>query len=257
MNAPASILRSWSLTRWFLLIALTFAAHIGFIFAFSARKPIEPRQAERASVLRLTTGFDEWQALNDPTLFARPHANGFGGAAWMRRQGFSIPVFRWTEPPRLLALDAGRLGEFFLDQIQSKSASEFQSVKLPLPEFFIPAPSPIMRPSPETSAVRASELSKRRLQYSPGLPPRPAADLLTNSVVQVLADSDGRVISAKLLPQSGAPVSTDQRAADLDALRLAPTVRFTPLVEKDAHPGVEMLIFEWQTTLSTNAPTNL
>jgi len=93
------------------------------------------------------------------------------------------------------------------------------------------------------------------------LPSWPGADLLTNSVVQVLADAAGKVVSHKLLRlESG---SKDQQDADQWALKQARAARFTPLPPSEdtaANPLRQLsrgaLVFEWHTVprSATNAP---
>jgi TonB family protein len=75
----------------------------------------------------------------------------------------------------------------------------------------------------------------------------PQADLLTNSIVHVLVNADGNVLSEVLLVSSGL------READEEALRLAGAAQFTPLPhDPETHRPVSRLawgtlVFEWQT----------
>ena len=85
-----------------MLIALVFAAHVGLLFMFGARKQIVPRPVTDAPTLKLAGGSDELLekllALNDPTLFALPHPGDFVTAMWSQ-----APV---VEPP-IVPLDGG------------------------------------------------------------------------------------------------------------------------------------------------------
>jgi len=81
--------------------------------------------------------------------------------------------------------------------------------------------------------------------------PTASADLLTNTVVQVLVDADGNVVSPALLP----PGSGDSRA-DQRALEVARTARFQPLRGSSPALTVGVLVFEWRTVALTNAPAS-
>ena len=107
-------------------------------------------------------------------------------------------------------------------------------------------------PAPANSTLRvADDLANRRLLNPPELQPWAAADLLTNTVVQVLVNAEGNVVTHTLLaPGSGDP-KADQRA-----LALARTARFQPL--RGAAPALTLgvLIFEWRTVPLTNTPAS-
>ncbi len=239
---------SWPWHRWALLIGLTFVAHIGFLFAFGDRKPIVPHAIVNAPGLQLTTHRSEREELDDPTLFALPHPNGFAGAAWLRRRPIEFAPFRWTEPPRLLALAGDQLGVTFQQHQNPKDLARLQIETLPPPE-------PTSVPPPDLNFItgRRSVLSLRgELMQRPWLnapielPAWPAADWLTNSVVQVWVEANGQTLSpALLLPGSGS------KEADQLALKLARTARFAPL-PSSAKLTRGTLIFQWHTVPQTN-----
>ena len=66
----------------------------------------------------------------------------------------------------------------------------------------------------------AGGLANRRLLNPPELRAWPASDLLTNSVVQVLVNADGNVMSLNLLAGSGSP-KADQFALEVGQRRRA------------------------------------
>ncbi len=100
----------WTRTRWFTVIALIFAAHIGFIFMLGERGQIVPRVVTNVPSLQLANDADELLALNDPTLFALPHPRDFASAVWSKMPDVKPPSFRWAESPRWLPLSAEGLG---------------------------------------------------------------------------------------------------------------------------------------------------
>jgi len=240
--------RRWPRRRWWLLIALVFAAHLGLIFAFGDRKPITPRPPAPAPLLSLAADSSELLALNDPTLFALPHRESFAGAAWLKIPALKFEPFRWTEPPRLLSLPVAELGATFARFMQTNAFAPFELEVKPAPEFASPV-APEIRPTvPARSTLHlAGGLELRRLLNPPDLPPKPWPDLLTNSVVQVVVFADGNVLSSTLLSSSGSP------DADELALKTANAARFEPLRNGATNLTFGTLIFEWQ-TVPTNAP---
>ena len=136
MNAAptAPTERAWTRQRWALFIGIAFAAHVGFIFAFGDRAPIVPRAIVNAPTLQFTTHRSKREQLDDPTLFALPHPDGFAGAAWLRRPQIEFAPFRWTEPPRLLALSGEQLGATFQQQPAPKDFARLAVEILPPPE---------------------------------------------------------------------------------------------------------------------------
>lgn len=102
-------------------------------------------------------------------------------------------------------------------------------------------------PLPDRSRLHLEgALAGRRLLVSPELPSWPSAEILTNSVVQVLVDLDGNPYTATLLAKSGSA------EADQHAVREARHARFEPLSLADpAKPLAGLawgqLIFEWHT----------
>jgi len=98
-------------------------------------------------------------------------------------------------------------------------------------------------------------LAHRRLLVTPQLPGWPSAELLTNSVVQLLVDAQGRTISAVLLAP-GIRLK-QQEDADASALALALAAQFEPAPSAAATVGT--MVFEWLTLppAATNAPVEI
>lgn len=251
MNAAptAPTERAWPWHRWTLFLGMAFAAHIGFIFAFGDRKPIVPRAIVNAPALQFTTRRSEREQLDDPTLFALPHPNGFAGAAWLRRPQIEFAPFRWTEPPRLLALSGDQLGATFQQHQDLKGFARLQIETLPPPKLTpLPPPDLTFITARRSIISRGGELTQRRWLNAPTeLPDWPAPDWLTNSVVQIWVEADGQTLSpALLLPGSGS------KEADQLALKIARAARFAPLSSAAAKLTGGTLIFEWHTVPQTN-----
>lgn len=249
MNTANIEARPWSRRRWGTLIALVFAMHVGLIFALGDRKPVTPRPPASAPTLSVAPKSDECIALNDPTLFALPHREGFAGEAWLKIPNVKYQPFRWTEPPRLLSLPVQKLGDMFAQFMQTNLLAPFELEIKPTAEVTAPVVPEIGLMIATHSTLRLEGgLAHQRLINPPELPSQPWTDLLTNSVVQVLVSPDGEVISPGLLGRSGSP------AADQFALEVARSVRFERSRNGDAKLTVGVLIFEWHTVPMTNAP---
>ena len=255
MNEKSVKPGSWSRSRWTFVIALIFALHIGFIFAFGNRKPIKPRQPIFAPELSLAVGDDELLRLEDPTLFALPHVEGFSGAAWLQALHKQPEPFSWSEPPRWLPMSLERLGAAFTQFMRTNQFATYTPELKPPPQLTVPVMAPIETAASRNSTLQIEgELTSRKLLNPPSLPPQPGADLLTNTVVRVLVDNAGKVFSAVLLqPGSGS------QDADRYAYGIAQSARFAPLPDNDT--GVinwteGRLVFEWRTipVTQTNLP---
>jgi hypothetical protein len=255
VNGVAELPReaSWSRRRWWTLIALVFAAHVGLIFAIGDRRPIAPRPPATAPALRLAAEADELLALNDPTLFALPHRESFAGAAWRQIPEVKFPPFRWTEPPRLLALPLERLGAAFAQFMQTNLPVTSEQDNKPVPELVAPDLPQAEPAIPARSTLRlAGGLADRRLLNPPELPSQPWTDLLTNSVVQVLVSAHGNVISPPILLARCGSEKANQMA-----LGIARSASFEPLRNGEMKLTVGALIFEWHTVPMTNAPATI
>jgi TonB family protein len=249
MNSAVTEPRAWSPARRSLLIMLVFAAHVGLILALGNRNPVRPRPPAPAPSLSLAPDSSELLELNDPTLFALPHRQGFAGAAWLKIPTVQFPPFRWTEPPRLLPLPIADLGVTFAQFMRTNVFVSRQFETKPAPDLPLPVAQEFAVAPTTNSTLRvAGDLVNRRLLNPPQLQPWPALDLLTNTVVQVLVNAEGNVVSPTLLTVSGS------KPADQSALDIARAARFEPLRRSSPALTVGALIFEWHTEPLTNAP---
>ena len=248
----------WPRHRWWLLIAVVFAAHVALIFAFGDRRAIVAREPGPAPELRLGMGSSELLTLQDPTLFALPHPKGFSAAAWRQSSKIEFPAFRWTEPPRWLALPAEQLGGLLLRLVLTNTFARIEFEALPPPQLALPGVPLETRPAVLSALRVTGDLASRRLLSRVQLPSWPNADLLTNTVVQIFVEPRGNVFSSTLVtPGSGS------KDADQWALNFARTARFAPLARPaipSANPVDPLtrgaLIIQWRTEPlpATNAP---
>jgi len=253
--------RWWLAGRWWAAVVLMFAALIGLDLWLEDRSPPVPRKPASAPEFRLIDNQSApglWLALEDPTLFALPHRQDFSGAAWMQMPPMEFRAADWSEPARWLPLAAPELGAAFSNFVKTNPVPSFPTLVMLEPE---PMYSESFPPAPARSASSLrieGGLAKRRLLSPLLLPSWTYADLLTNSVVQLLVDAQGDVVSAVLLPPGSNLLDADQCA-----LALAKAARFGPAVAAPARPedpsaglAIGTLVFQWQTlpAASTNVP---
>ena len=234
----------WSRNRWLAIITFLFATHVALICLFGAKKPATPRAVTNAPMLQLANDADELLALNDPTLFALPHQRDFAAAVWQKMPELKPPSFRWTEPPRWLPLATDDLGATFGRLMPTNFFASTPLDFKPAPALSTPT-APVEPMPPQNSTMRIEgELAQRQLPAPISLTNWPFADVLSASVVQLLADATGNVVSAVILTPSG------YDAADQHALAIARTLRFT------ASTGLTMgrIIFNWHTVPPTTSP---
>ena len=243
----------WSPGRWLVLITLICAAHVALLFMFGARKHIVPRAATDVPTLRLADSSDELLALNDPTLFALPHAGDFGTAMWSQAPVVKPPSFRWTEAPRWLPLSVDGLMNVFNQFMQTNRAADF-TLQLK-PPVRLSTPSQSITPAlAQVSTMRVEgDLTDRRLLTPMDLPSWPYPDVIAPSQVQVLVDEAGNVIMAVMLPSDNSlEALSHYDVADQRALELARTARFTRAPRRT----IGQMIFTWHSVPppATNSP---
>jgi len=256
-NPQPSSVEAWSGRRWVSVILGIFVLQLGFIFWLGERPGRRPPASSHALVWKIAgPGWAEMLALQDPTLFLLPHLHGFSGPAWMKTPGLPSTSFFWTEPPRWLSLGEHELGSTFNRFIATNNFGRLQTLVLPEPAIKLPeASSKSLLPAASSLRIEGP-LSRRSLLTQPTLRSWAHAELLTNSVVQIVIDAEGRPVSpGTLLASSGYP------AADQYALEQVRTARFNSLGEKLAatpqnHLTWGALVFEWATipVPATNAP---
>ena len=247
---------SWSRRRWRLSIALVMLLQAGLIYLLEKAPTAGPRPTMVVPRIHLREQVPlEPLAIGDPTLFVLPHPRGFSGEAWLNRApGLAFQPADWTEPPRVLALAAARLGTQFEEFVKANTAPHLDTLATLEPLRLTPSSFPVATPPAPQSALRlGGGLAGRRLLATPELQARESTEILSNSVVQVLVDAAGRVISVVLLAPGSGP---EQKLADARALDLARASRFEPA--SNAPLTVGTLTFEWQTLSvpATNEPAD-
>jgi hypothetical protein len=174
-----------------------------------------------APAFRLAGNYpDELLRLNDPTLFALPHRQGFAGLAWLKMPQIDFGSFDWSERTNWLPLAPTQLGAAFARFIETNHFDLWQPAN-PEPELGVPEMVSAVVPAQPSRLRLEGELASRKLLTPIQLPSWPSTEVLTNSVVQVFLDGEGRPASVRLLlPGSG------KAQADQEAYKIARAARF-------------------------------
>jgi hypothetical protein len=240
---------------------MVFAGQLGLILWLGERGPVRSAPPAPSPTLRLAGGVSaEVLALQDPTLFALPHSQGFSGPAWL--EGSPVPdrPADWSEEPWPLPLCVTQLGALPSQQVRTNRLGPFRLLPALEPGWALPEPPPLPL-SPQQSRLRIEgDLASCRLLSRPDLPSWQVDDVSTNSVVEVLVDADGRPVSAILLFGSGYPKADDYALAQARAARFevpgAGGQQIHPPSPPPAHLVRGRLLFDWHTLPlpPTNAP---
>jgi len=242
----------WSKKKWLAAVAIIFAAHVAIIFALGGKKRVVPLAVTNVPRLRLADNSSEMLALDDPTLFAQPHLEGFAGPALRNQQLGQFHRQDWTEPPRWLPLPAENLGATFSRFMQTNYFGGYTSDFKPQPK--LSAPPPVEPVFAQNSTLQIiGGLARRGLLDKISLPSLQYNDVIAPSVVQALVDAAGNVVSAVLLPSENSTEAAGHAAiGDTAAMQIALKLRFAP----SSQQTLGRLIFNWRTVPlpATNAP---
>ena len=252
MTAEPVASYTWPFRRWLAVITLVMAGQMGLIFWLSRHGTVEVTAAVAPPpVFVASAGYTIPPDLSDPTLLALPSWHGFSGNAWLQLPALEYEPPDWTEPPRPLVLSSEKLGSALGEFVRTNMPDKFEIAEKPEPQLDIVAPLP-PEPAQSTLSIKG-ELAGRPLLSAVSLASWPAADILTNSTVQVGVDTEGNVLSAVLLDEPQA--STEAKAADAAALSFARSAQFRPLSRNDprrasaGETGLQWgeLVFHWHT----------
>jgi hypothetical protein len=247
---------SWSRGQWLGWVFVVFTSQLALIFWLGDRNLFHAqKKTSGPSLTLLGNSKSEMLALADPTLFALPHQQNFSGPAWLNASPAPIQPSVSIEPEDsapLLALNGS--GNNFSEFIATNSFNTFQHLSKPEAEL---TSTPSRDVLPSKSSLRQLEgLASRRLLSTVDLPSWPVRtnamkdpDILTNTVVQLVVNADGKPVSAALISSSGL------QDADKYALQQSMTLRFEPLAGAGAetltnplvHLNWGQLSFDWLT----------
>jgi len=222
------------LRHWLYSVAALFVLQLILILQLGRREehPTE-RPLFRTSV-RLAvpgqdaTSLDDTIRREDPLLLALPTTQGFSGPAWLQ---FSPPDYQLpeaTNPVYWLSLDPPALAGTFRTFVATNAVTPARAADRPLPRLTRFEPAQTAEPiRTKSRLVITDDLAARPLLSPDVLPSFAFGDILSNTVVRVAVDADGRASFVMLINQSGsrqadAYAEDFVRKARFRALRLSP-----------------------------------
>lgn len=252
MSTAALDAQHWAGRRWVATVLIVMLGQVAIIFWLARHQPeIFPPRNNSPAIAIANDDIMQRLPLINPAQFALANRDGFSGGAWLETHALEYDSPEWTEPPRPLELAVNKLGDALKEHSQNDLGEMFEPPAVPEPQLDPIAPLPDL---PARSAFTVEgELAQRPLLTRFKLDSWPAADILSNTVVQIGVNRDGTVFSAVL---SDAPKdSKEGKAADTYALGLARSARFQPLPRIDFnHPGNAdsdlqwgRFVFRWRT----------
>ena len=255
-SASAQAKRRWPI-RWSATVLLMFAAQLALVVWLGQKEMRLPVPVTSGPVLQLAgQNSREFLALADPTLFALPHREGFSGHAWLSVTNREIRPFAWTEAPEFLEWHPDQLTKALAAPADSRGFERAAQSSDFAPELLLTVPNERQSFPARSTFVQTGGLEGRPVKTVLQLPSWPHAEVLSNSVVQLVVDAEGTALSAVLI---GAGCGLKQ--ADDYAVRQAAAVRFAPLARNpdDTSPLAGLawgeLVFYWHTLPATNAPS--
>ncbi|MBI3416842.1 MAG: hypothetical protein HY043_16250 [Verrucomicrobia bacterium] len=263
MNSPDTELKRWSSGKWALVMIFIFALQVILALRLSSPAKIEalPALPQKTWLLLSPPPPDSRWAeaftIHNPTLFAQGSTLGFSGEAWLNARPAVHRLTDWTNPPFWLRAVTNSLGVAFRTYVQTNlpNVAGIAATTEP-PLFKLPALDSLLATQSEFS-VEGDLVDWRPLWNEP-LPLIAQSEFITNSVVELLIDAKGRLLSHTLLTSSGMHLADDL------ALERARQVRW----QRTATNGVEIsptrprplrgrLVFHWLTAPPTNGTNTL
>jgi len=204
----------WSRRQWGAVIAGLFVLHAALILAFGAHKRVPATASPSGPKIHMVTAPLSARRIAasffaaDPTLYSSLSLHGFSGPAWLQLPPPAYALPDSPIPPRWLNIDSNELG-----RVAGSSIARLGAARNPEPMGGpLVESTPFLRPKEQTrpkSTVRLTgDLAARRAQLPENLPSwplpsEPGALLVSNTVVELAADNQGEVVSARLRSKSG------------------------------------------------------
>jgi hypothetical protein len=266
MNGAATERRGWARGKWLVVAAVILAVQAGF-FCWPARRRSKPaRELPVPLAMHLATGpVAEIPGYVDPLLLARADRHGFSEKAWLRIPPLTYHPGITNEPPRFLDPQPEGLGSALSGALSNELDQPYLVAQGPatgsdVPVYMPPADDP---PIPSYLTIEG-ELAGRRLIKPPELKPQPADTILTNTVVEIVVDAEGRIFGPPTLAPVSVAAPADYANANADALAAAARLQFEPLPigpgqsypAPASHLSLGRLVFHWQTVPKPGPATN-
>ena len=223
----------WSRLRWATTIAVVMALQVLLIVFFSGQKQPSPKETEKNVRYTLLNGSNRSLAeemplmtVRDPSLLGLPHRKGASGSAWLNPEPLRHALYEWSPEPAWLEASSERLAGAFNELMARHEPPRRSMAKKPAPEFRSTFPTRSVL-AQESRLLMKGGLADRSLVTSSELSSIPSEALVSNSVVRVVVDAQGRPLSTHLVSSSGSGT------ADRKAMEHAKRARFKPLADVD------------------------
>lgn len=247
----------WSPRKWGYAITASLVIQLALLFYLGERSKALPSRERFGSTIHFAPDPAYWgrlselPTLTDPTLFALPSPQGFSGRAWLSFAPMQYEPPDWVEAPRWLEPSTQGLAQVLTDFVSNNIPPPLLVADKLLPRLIAAGATVPPVPVRSRSEYRAEgDLAQRRLAEPLELSPWPHTEVLSNSVVQMLVDAEGRTLAVSLLsPGSGSPL------ADQAAVQMATRLRFDP-VPRPSGPTQTVvssgrMVFRWATVPPT------
>ena len=249
---PAS---TWSFRRWVVTAAGIAVAQILLICLLGQR--VQPSQPPRplfhlnwleqaGKILALRPDFD------DPALFALPTEEGFSGAGWMRLPDLEHKFHEWVEPVNWLGFRPFDVQRELDEYLRAHRQAGIAIAEKPPPVVAkVGEPADLELLAQGSYFSLDEELAARGLTEGiTNLPVWKHPDTIAATVVTVVVNAEGRVLSAVPVSESGLP------AADKWAVDAARALQFKALPKVGAGAGLTtgQVAFHWRTEPPPQSP---
>ncbi len=226
--------------RWFLIALGITALQAGVVLLLSNHSPGSTIQHDAVPRVEVAA-WDLTHVLPDPLLLALPTPRGFAGIGWRSASDPRYIAQDWTEGIPWLCQSETGLARTFL-AAPTVGIGRGVTVDKPLPQLTQNG-LPGMVLAQQTVLRIEGDGSDWELAAPLTLPSLTHSNVLSETVVQAIADASGQVFSAIVLKSSGL------KTADQQALALARTAQFriTRVDSNELEWAWAHLIFEWRT----------
>lgn len=246
MNEQTHNLITLTPKQLFFVWLVIFAITVAFPLVFSEKTPpvpdYKPQFLSKMNFEQIQSDNEMFQLLN-PTLFAMASPKGFSGKTWLKVKMPAHQFYEWQ-------------GEiFWLQPVTERFGKELANLLLPLKlesqiAVFESAPNvtPVNDDNPpmpgKSSRIKVEgEIATRPILFTPEIPPIYSNDIYPPTIVSVVVDNNGFIISSAVTGESGF------LKADSLAVELAKKIRFAPVKSRNGKTNFEpqfgKIIFEW------------
>jgi TonB family protein len=244
---------AWSGWKLVGVAAGLFVLHLGAVLLLGARtRPRPPTPEPAISVRWIPAALSADQLAvafftSDPVEGVLPSRQGFSAEGWLKIPPLRPLEISWPDPDHWMELEPSSLGQALslLDQMHRPLLAGIELTTLP-EAVRPPARMPGEPVRPATTVLLSEGLQQRLAAPVAPLPSVTASDVLTNTVVQLSVDENGKVTFARLSTASGLA------EADAKALKAALDLDFQPV--RPARTDSGRMTVQWHTVPPTETP---